>query len=102
MTRTLVLSTLTERDLAEAMDCYSRIRPGLSDDLVLCVEQVLDRILEHPEAFAAIMPDVRQTLVRRFPYGQFYRVRQDRIEVEALFSLRADPARLWERFAREP
>lgn len=102
MTRTLVLSTPTEDDLAEAIDWYSRIRPGLGDDLVLCVEQALDRILEHPEAFPAIMPEVRRTLVRRFPYGVFYRVRQHRIEVEALFPLRADPARLWERFAPAP
>lgn len=97
MTRPLVLSILTEDDLAEAIDWYTRIRPGLGDDLVLCVEDALDRILQHPEAFPAVMPDLRRTLVRRFPYGVFYRVRQDRIEVEALFPLRADPSRLWER-----
>ena len=102
MTHTLVLSTLTEDDLAEATDWYNRIRPGLGDDLVLCVEDALDRILQHPEAFPAILPDVRRTLVRRFPYGVVYRVRHDRIEVEALFPLRADPSRLWERLQPMP
>jgi len=97
MTRTLVVSTLTEADLDEAVAWYNHIQPGVGDDLVYCVEQALDRILDHPEAFAMILPEVRRTLVRRFPYGLFFRVRQHRIEVEALFHLRSDPARLQER-----
>jgi len=102
MTRTLVVWTLTETDLAEAVAWYNHIRPGLGADLVLCVEQSFDRILEHPEAFATTFPEVRRVLVRRFPFGIFFRVRQQRIEVEALFHLRKDPARLWERFALPP
>lgn len=99
MTRTLVVSTLTETDLENAATRYNSLRPGLGDDLVLCVEQALDRIVNHPEAFAMILPEVRRALVRRFPYGLFFRIRQDRIEVEALFPLRSDPARLMDRFA---
>lgn len=102
MTRRLVVSALAESDLAEAADWYNRIRPGLGDDLVLCVEHALDRILEHPEAFTLIWPDVRRALVRRFPYGVFFRVRRERIEIEAVFPLRADPARLPNRLAPAP
>ncbi len=97
MTRTLVLSTLVEIDLAAAREWYNHMRPGLGEDLLLCVEHALDRILEHPEAFPSVMPDVRRTLVRRFPFGVFYRVRRNRIEVEALFPLRADPTHLRDR-----
>ena len=102
MTRTLVVSTLTETELDYAVEWYNSLRPGLGDALVLCVEQALDRIADHPEAFAMILPEVRRTLVRRFPYGLFFRVRQDRIEVEALFPLRSDPARLQERLGPNP
>jgi toxin ParE1/3/4 len=97
MTRTLVVSNMAEDDLANAMACFDDIRPGLGHDLVLCVEHAHDRILERPQAFPVIMPHVRRILVRRFPYGVFFRVRQHRIEVEALFPLRADPARLRKR-----
>lgn len=102
MTRTLFVSIMTAGDLAEAIDWYNRMQPGLGHDLVLCVEQALHHLLEHPEAFTEIMPNVRRSLVRRFPYGVFYRVRQQRIEVEALFPLRADPARLWDRLNPTP
>lgn len=99
MTLTLVVSALAEADLANAVDWYNRIRPGLGDDLALCVEYALDQILERPEAYPVVRPRVRRTLVRRFPYGVFYRVRPHRIEVEALFPLRSDPARLGDRLS---
>jgi plasmid stabilization system protein ParE len=102
VTRTLVVSTLTEADLAEAVIWYNQLRPGLGDDLVRCVEQTFDRILENPEAFATIIPEVRRSLVRRFPYGIFFRVRQHRIEVEAMFHLRTGQTRLWDRFKPPP
>jgi len=102
MTRLLVVSSRTEADLAGAVAWYNRIRPGLGDGLVLCVEEALGRILERPEAFPVILPEVRRALVRRFPYGVFFRVRPQRIEVEALFHLRANPARLTDRLPPSP
>lgn len=97
MIRELVVSTRTESDLAEAVMWYNQVRLGLGNDLVLCFEEALNRILDHSEAFPAVLPGVRRALVRRFPYGVFYRVRPDRIEVEACFHLRANPTRLADR-----
>ena len=97
MTRILVLSTHTERDLFAAMGWYNHIRPGLGDDFLLCVEQALHRILEFPEASPAIAGEVRRTLVRRFPYAVLYRIRPRRIEGEAIFPLRANPSRVRDR-----
>ncbi len=102
MNRTLVLSTKSEEDLAEAVDWYNRIRPGLGDGLLLCVEQANDRILNYPEAFPVILLGVRRALVRRYPYGVFFRVRSKRVEVEAIFHLRIDPDRLSDRFGEMP
>jgi plasmid stabilization system protein ParE len=91
MTYSLEFSDLAEADLREAFDWYEHIRPGLAADLVLCVEEVLDRILERPEAFPAVISDARRALVRRFPYGVIYRVRGQRVEVMAVFHVRRDP-----------
>lgn len=100
MTRHLVLSTLALADLAAARDWYNDLRPGLGDDLLLCIEHVLARIIETLGAFPEYLPDVRRAVVRRFPYGVFFRVRPSRIEVEALFHFRSDPARLPLRISR--
>jgi plasmid stabilization system protein ParE len=92
----LVISDLAEGDLADAIGWYQHIRPGLESDLTLCIEQALDRILVHPEAFPVVMSGVRRAVVRRFPYSIVYRVRQDRVEVEAIFHASQDPNR-WQR-----
>jgi plasmid stabilization system protein ParE len=97
MTRLLLVSTRTETDLAEAVAWYNRISPGIGADFLFCVEHALHRIADHPEAFALVSPDVRRILVRRFPFGLFFRVRKHRIEIEALFHLRIDPDRLRQR-----
>ena len=97
MIRNLAVSADAEVDLAKAKDWYDGVREGLGADLVLCVEHALDRILEYPQAFPAVMPGVRRAVVRRFPYGIFFRMNDRRIEVEAIFPLRADPARLADR-----
>jgi hypothetical protein len=97
MNRILVISASAEAELAEATAWYNQLRYGLGDDLVLCTEQAFERILEYPEAFPVIFPDVRRSIIRRFPYGVFFRIRHVRIEVEAIFPLRANLAYLKER-----
>jgi toxin ParE1/3/4 len=102
MNRILVISTFAEADMAEATNWYNQIRPGLGNDLILCFEQALDRILQYPEAFPLVLHDARRILIRRYPYGVFFRVSQLRIEVEAVFALRADPANLAKRLGTPP
>jgi plasmid stabilization system protein ParE len=102
MTQTLVVSTLAEDDLAEAAARYDQLRPGLAHDFVLCVEKALNRIVDYPHGFPVILPEVRRALVRRFPYGIFYRTRQCRIEIEAIFCLRLHPTHLRQRLNASP
>jgi len=97
MSFALDVSELAEADLADAKDWYRKIRPGLDDQLVLCVEDTINRILENPTAYAIVLRDARRALVRRFPYAIFYRVRGDCVQVEAVFHGRKDPARLHDR-----
>jgi plasmid stabilization system protein ParE len=97
MSYALQLSELAEADLAEAADWYRRIRPGLGDELLLCVEQTINRILDNPNSFPVVRHDARRALVRRFPYSVVFRVRGNRVEVEAVFHGSKDPVRLRDR-----
>jgi plasmid stabilization system protein ParE len=91
MTYPLDFSNFAEADLAEAVTWYSRIRPGLAADLVLCVEEALDRICQHPESFPPIAAGIRRAIIHRFPYSVIFRLRHGRIEVLAVFHARRDP-----------
>jgi plasmid stabilization system protein ParE len=91
MAYTLHVSHLAEADLAEAIEWYEQIRPDLGASLASSIEEAINRILDNPQAFATILPEVRRALVRRFPYAVIFRIRQDRVEVEAIFHGRKDP-----------
>ncbi len=91
MRYTLHVSHLAETDLAEVIDWYDNIRPGLGADLSLCVEEALDRIAENPHAFPIVHLTAHRSLIRRFPYAIFFRVRESRIEIEAIFHSSRDP-----------
>lgn len=98
MTRLLVISSRVESDLAEAVAWYKIVGFGPDNHLLVRFEEALGRILERPEAYPVTLPGVRRALVSRFPYGIFFQTAANRIEVEALFHLRAGRTRLTNRF----
>jgi plasmid stabilization system protein ParE len=91
MTLPLIITPQAEADLAEAKISYQRKRKGLGDEFVLCVEEALDRICLFPKSGTEVFPGVRRVVVRRFPYGVFYRVDPDQIAVIAVYHGHRDP-----------
>lgn len=80
-------------EVDEAYRWYERQRAGLGDDFLRALEAVYAELQGAPKAHQMIYRDVRRALPRRFPYGVFYRVHPDRIEVIAVQHCRRDPAR---------
>jgi plasmid stabilization system protein ParE len=59
--------------------------------MVECVEEAIGHILRIPFVPRVVFQDLRRLLVRRFPYGIFYRVNADRITVVAVYHTSRDP-----------
>ena len=55
------------------------------------VREALARIRENPDLYPKLHNEIRRGPVRRFPYGVFYRKRENRIEVIAVLHDRRDP-----------
>ena len=91
MSLPLIITPEAEADLAEARAWYEGKRVGLGEEFVLCVEAGLEHIRRAPEAAPAVRPGVRRVVVRRFPYGIFYRIDPDQIAVLAVYHTRRDP-----------
>ncbi len=91
MTLPLIITPEAEEDLAEAKAWYERKRAGLGEEFVLCVEAALDHIRTTPEAATEVYPGVRRVVLRRFPYGVFYRVDSDQIAGLAVYHSSRDP-----------
>jgi toxin ParE1/3/4 len=87
----LLITPEAEADPAEARAWYEAKREGLGEEFVLCVETGLDHIRRVPLAATEVYPGVRRVVVRRFPYGIFYRVDSDQIAVLAVYHSKRNP-----------
>ena len=81
----------TRTELREARDWYDNQAPGTGRRLVESVDELLSRIRETPELYAAIHRDIRRAIVPRFPYGVFYRDLTDVVLVIGIVHLHRHP-----------
>jgi len=94
MIRRILFRHTARRDFFDACEWYDQRRAGLGSRFEAAVERTLEMISASPVSFPVVHRDVRRALVRRFPYGLFYRIRGETIHVLALLHSRRDPA-LW-------
>ena len=63
------------------MNCRA---PGLGEEFIAAMELQLKRLEQAPLLYAEVIPNVRRALLPRFPYGLFYTVRGNLINVLAV------------------
>jgi plasmid stabilization system protein ParE len=92
MSLPLVFHPAVQDEVDEVYRWYEQKQAGLGDDFLAALEEVYNRLQQTPEAHQVIYGDVRRALPRRFPYGVYYRVHADRVEVIAVQHSRRDPS----------
>jgi plasmid stabilization system protein ParE len=96
MNYALVFRPAVRNELDEAYRWYDSQKPGLGDEFLDCIDEMLNRICVMPEVSPVVYRDVRRAVVKRFPYAIYYRIVSSRIIVTAVFHSRRDP-KSWQR-----
>ena len=78
-------------DVESARGWYEREREGLGDEFLDEVRTTVQSVLAMPEAYPVMKRQTRRALVRRFPYGLFYRIVADTIVFVACFHTSRNP-----------
>ena len=99
MMRLRAVEPEAEADLAEAYRWYENQRSGLGGEFIACVDAAFNRICKTPDLHAAVYKNVRQALIRRFPYVVCYVFEEPLVSVVAVFHGHRDPA-IWKSRAR--
>ena len=94
MNRRVVFRPQAEHEVLDAWFWYRRRRPETGQAFVEEFNHCIDRIVATPETFPRIEGQIRRALLRRFPYGVFYRVTDEEIIILACFHVRRKPATL--------
>lgn len=92
MSRAVVFAPEAASDLEDATGYYELQQPGLGRQFLRAIDAPVARLDRHPEIAAVDAKGVRTAFVHRFPYAIRFRVRDDRIEVVAVWHERRDPA----------
>jgi len=85
------------REYEEAVRFYNEASHGLGFEFADTVRGGLATICRNPEAWPLLSPTTRRLLLRRFPYGIIYTLRNDRVLVIALMHRSRNPIRWQER-----
>lgn len=78
-----------------AADWYEQRQSGLGPRFTRAVQQLLDRIAGQPDFYPPVWSDVREALVRGFPYCVYYRQESGQVLVLAVFHTARDPS-VWQ------
>ena len=95
---TVIFRQAAEDELINAYDWYEKRRAGLGSKFLHCVETCIVSVQQQPKRYPVAARDIRQGIVKRFPYTIFYRIEGAHIIVIAVFHSSRDP-NIWKRRA---
>ena len=75
------LLPVAQQDLQAAKKWYNDQKANLGEEFKLQVNQEIDYIGEFPEHYQRKYKELRQSLVKRFPYAIFYLVEEEKEQV---------------------
>ena len=65
------------QEYIEAAQYYYEISPSLANAFITQVENNINQILFHPQAWQPVDMEVRRCLMKRFPFGIYYTIEEE-------------------------
>jgi plasmid stabilization system protein ParE len=89
----LIVRTDAEADIASGYGWYEEQQRGVGVEFLEEVSFTIAAIESQPLRFPQVSRTLRRALVRRFPYGIYFLIRDDEVVVVAVRHLARDPRR---------
>jgi len=93
----LIINAFAETDLEVALNWYASRKEGLDQDFIDEIDKAIQRIRDNPRQFAVVKKQIRMSIVKRFPYGIYFYISDDIINVFAVFHFSRNPKVLQKR-----
>ena len=92
----IIIRPEAEDDLIDEYNWYEEQSKGLGFDFLRCIDASLNSIKHYPKMYRKIYKNIHRAFIRRFPYGIFYLIDEDKIVVLAILHAKRDP-KLWKK-----
>jgi len=93
VTYTVVFRPQAEEEARAAQRWYEEQQPGLGARFAGAIGEAIQRIVSNPSAFPVVHDEIRRAVVRRFPFGIYFRIHAEDLVVLAVMHGRRDPRR---------
>ncbi|MFS8084345.1 MAG: type II toxin-antitoxin system RelE/ParE family toxin [Acidobacteriota bacterium] len=90
----IVFRDIARQEFDESISWYENQRTGLGIQFADEIDLWLSRIAGTPEQFRQVRGEVRQAVLRRFPYTIQFLIESNRIVVLGVFHVKRNPRRL--------
>ena len=90
MTYEVLVRGKAKADIRRTAKWYEYQREGLGKEFVAEVDAAIGRIQANPEQYEVVHREIRHAILRRFPYGIFFRIQTVKISVFAVLHLKRD------------
>jgi plasmid stabilization system protein ParE len=91
------LTSAAEAELADALNWYATHAPREAQRFLDELEALTGRLAQNPNRFPRVFDEVRRAGFHRFPYGLFFVVRGEDVQVFACFHASRNPRRWQDR-----
>jgi len=90
----LIINPFAENDINISKNWYDLQKENLGSDFILEVDNTLQNIVENPRQFPRVKGKIRRAVLSRFPFGIYYFIKNDIINVFAVFHFSRNPS-IW-------
>lgn len=87
----ILYKTAAEAEIEEAFGAYETVRQGLGIDFLEELARIEGHLHANPALYQRIEGEMRRAVLRRFPYGLFYVVDGEQVNVLGCLHLHRDP-----------
>jgi len=93
VTYTVVFRPQAEEEARAPQRLYEEQQPGLGARFAGAIGEAIQRIVSNPSAFPVVHDEIRRAVVRRFPFGIYFRIHAEDLVVLAVMHGRRHPRR---------
>ena len=93
MAHTIIIRPEAENDINTTFDWYEQQHAGLGKEFAQELSASMDRIMGSPRLYSELYRDIRRALLRKFPFGVYYLLNDEKIIVLSVLHLAMDPVK---------
>ena len=92
----LIINPFAEEDIKESMEWYNLQKEKLGEEFFQEIKKTAFSIKENPFQFEEIKNEIRQAIIKRFPFLMFFYIDGSTINIFAVFHQKRNP-RIWKK-----